>query len=73
VDHDVKPPLVRIEEALREIAVLLVALSPLDVAFGPERAGAMSNLLIFLGAGATLFGAVLLAERRRHNVSTSHK
>ena len=73
VAHDCTPPIVRVEEALREIGILLIALSPLDVAFGPERGDASSNLLIFFVAGATLFSVALLLERRRRDVPTSHQ
>ena len=61
---DIKRPLERIEEAVREIGVLLIALAPLDMAFSGNDVG-LSRLLIFLGLGATLFVMSLALERRR--------
>jgi len=58
---DYKSARVRIEDAIREIGVLLIALAPLDAAFA-ER-GALSKLLIFLLIGGTLFSIALWLER----------
>ena len=55
----------RIEEALREIATLFVALAPLDVALGGDRPHGITYGLIFVAGGVILFMSVLLAERRR--------
>jgi hypothetical protein len=41
----------RIEDALREIAVLFIALSPLDVKLGEHRANAVRHGLIFVTGG----------------------
>jgi hypothetical protein len=55
----------RILEAMREIAVLLLAFAPLDVALTPSpiRRSA-GTLLIFLGLGVFLFAATLVFEWR---------
>lgn len=55
----------RIEEALREVAILFVALAPLDVALGADRPHGFTYGLIFVGGGVILFVLVLLVERRR--------
>ena len=55
----------RIEEALREIAVLFIALAPLDVFLGEDRAHAVRNGLIFVGVGLMIFVMVLYVERKR--------
>jgi hypothetical protein len=68
VNDDIKSPRVRIEEAVREIGVLLVALAPLDAAFSPDAHKARSNLLLFITVGVTLFLLALVMERRRSNV-----
>ena len=67
---DAKPPIERIEEALREIGVLLVALAPLDAAFDSAPGSTLTDLLLFLTAGATLFVIALLLERRRRDVKS---
>jgi hypothetical protein len=59
----------RIEDAMREIGVLLIAFCPLDAALieNPDRS--LRFLLFFLAAGASLFtGALVLERRRRHDV-----
>ena len=40
----------RIEEALREVAILFVALAPLDVALGADRRNGFAYGLIFMAA-----------------------
>ena len=55
----------RIEEAMREIGVLLMAFTPLDAAFTPgARMG--GRWLLFLSIGILLFVTALLMERRRN-------
>ena len=58
----------RILEAMREIGVLLLAFTPLDIALNPssvrDSAGA---LLLFIGVGLFLFGAALVFEWRRND------
>lgn len=54
-----------IEEALREIAILFVALAPLDVFLGEGREHAVRNGLIFVGMGVIMFVVALITERRR--------
>jgi hypothetical protein len=68
VSEDIKTPVVRIEEAVREIGVLLMALAPLDSAFSPNFATAVPMLLLFVALGATLFSYALWLERRRRDV-----
>ena len=57
----------RIEDALREIAVLFIALAPLDVVLGEHRANAVRDGLIFVTGGLILFVIALRMERRRSN------
>ena len=57
----------RVEEAVREIAVLFIALAPLDVALGADASGAVTVGLIFVGIGVILFAWTLLNERRRRD------
>ena len=57
----------RIEEALREIAVLFIALAPLDVFFGEGTPNALRNGLIFVGVGLMMFLVALFVERKRLN------
>jgi hypothetical protein len=54
----------RIEEAMREIGVLLVAFTPLDAAFTPG-AQMGGRWLLFLLIGILLFAMALLMERIR--------
>jgi len=54
----------RIEEAMREIGVLLIAFAPLDTAFAGGRPAVGWALLFFL-AGLFLFGVALRMERSR--------
>jgi hypothetical protein len=55
----------RIEEALREIAVLFIALAPLDVFLAEGTARAVRNGLIFVGVGLMIFVLTLFVERKR--------
>ena len=55
----------RIEEALREIAVLFIALAPLDVFLGEDRAHAVRNGFVFVGIGVFMLAVGLFVERRR--------
>jgi hypothetical protein len=55
----------RIEESVREIATLFVALAPLDVVLGADRPHAFGYGLIFMLIGVTLFVSAVLTERRR--------
>ena len=55
----------RIEDAMREIAVLFVALAPLDVVLGASRPRAFTYGLIFVAIGVILFAWALFIERRR--------
>jgi hypothetical protein len=57
----------RIEEALREIAILFVALAPLDVFLGDHPVNAIRNGLIFVAGGLILFVMALHIEKRRLN------
>jgi hypothetical protein len=59
----------RVEEALREIAVLFIALAPLDVFLGEDPAHAAANGFAFVTLGLSLFVAALYVERRRLNAS----
>jgi hypothetical protein len=59
----------RIEEALREIGVLIVALTPLDAAFTPENRDLRQRALSFVLIGILFFVAALLMERRRFRAS----
>ena len=55
----------RIEEALREIAVLFIALAPLDVFLIEGRPTAIRNGLIFVAVGLMMFVIALVMERKR--------
>ena len=57
----------RIEEAVREIAVLFVALAPLDVFLGEDPAHAVRNGLIFVGMGVIMFAGAVLTEGKRRD------
>ena len=61
----VKTVIERIEDLLREVATLFVALAPLDVALGADRPHAFSYGLIFVAFGVTLFVLTLFLERKR--------
>lgn len=64
---DQNAPIERIEDAFREIAVLFIALAPLDVALGAHGLEAVATGLIFVGIGIILFAGTLINERRRHD------
>jgi len=53
------------EEALREIAVLFIALAPLDVVLGVDRPHAFRNGLIFVIIGVILLAGAFYLEGRR--------
>lgn len=55
----------RLEEAMREVGVLLIAFSPLDFALNRHRRGDVNALLIFFCLGTSLFTGALVSERRR--------
>jgi hypothetical protein len=55
----------RIEEALREIAVLFIALAALDVFLGEDPERALGNGLAFVVLGLFLFALAVYIERRR--------
>jgi peptidoglycan/LPS O-acetylase OafA/YrhL len=55
----------RVEEAAREIGVLLIAFAPLDVALNDARPFRWWILLLFLSLGLLFFVCALVAERRR--------
>ena len=56
----------RVEEALREIGVLLLAFGPLDSAVTVAQGGQRPGLiLIFVGLGLCFFTGSLAMERRR--------
>ena len=57
----------RVEEAVREVATLFVALAPLDVVLGAEQPRAFGYGLIFMGIGVTLFLLALYSEGIRLN------
>jgi hypothetical protein len=55
----------RVEDAIREIGVLLIAFAPLDVALNRHVGGDFTYLLLFLGLGEFLFVGALILERIR--------
>ncbi len=55
----------RIEEALGEIAVLFIALAPLDVFLGEDPERALGNGLAFVVLGIFVFALAVYIERRR--------
>ena len=55
----------RVEDALREVTILFVALAPLDVALGSREPHAFTFGLISVAGGVILFVLALLLERRR--------
>ena len=59
-----RPPRERIEEAMREIGVLLMTFAPLDTAVSSDASRA--ELLIFFGSGLILFVLALTLEGKRH-------
>ena len=62
---EVKVARERLEEAIREIAILFIALSPLDMSVNAENPRALRWLVILLGVGVTLFMSALALERMR--------
>jgi hypothetical protein len=58
-----RPILERIEDAMREIATLILALIPLDAVFTPAYQA--RSVLLLSGFGLLLFITTLLMERRR--------
>ena len=54
----------RVEEAAREIGVLLIAFAPLDLAFSDARAR-YSAAVLFFTIGVLLFVTAIWLERRR--------
>ena len=61
----------RVEEALREIAILFIALAPLDVFLSENPAHGAANGFAFMTLGVSLFVVALYIERKRLNVSGS--
>jgi|SRR5579859_1050045 len=61
--HRVTTVAERIEDALREIGVLLIAFAPLDAVLAEP--GRIARLLLFSCLGIFLFIAAVLLERRR--------
>ena len=57
----------RIEEAVREVATLFIALAPLDVILGGGATHGYRDGLIFIAIGVFLFIVVLITEDRRSN------
>ena len=60
-----RPVLERIEEAMREIGVLMLAFAPLDAAFAVESRDVVAVALTLTCVGIVLFALALLMERRR--------
>jgi uncharacterized membrane protein YgdD (TMEM256/DUF423 family) len=57
----------RIEEAVREIAILFIALAPLDVFLSASHSETLRNGLIFVIVGVMMFTGALFTERKRRN------
>lgn len=53
----------RIQDTMREVATLLIAFAPLDVALQGSN-GSRRVLLFFLGLGGVLYGGALILEWR---------
>lgn len=60
-----KTAIERIEDAIREIATLLIALAPLDAVLAADRSQAVIYGLIFEAIGVSLFALALFLERKR--------
>ena len=60
-----RPVFERIEDAMREIGVLILALTPLDATFTPELDYRRRSVLLLLIAGTSFFVGALLMEQRR--------
>ena len=55
----------RLEEAAREVGVLLFAFAPLDAALNETREFRGRVMLLFLALGVAFFVGALVAEHRR--------
>jgi len=55
----------RVEHAMREVGILLIAFAPLDAAFSGDRPFVIALVLLFLGIGASLFTGAIMLERGR--------
>ena len=55
----------RVEEASREIGILLLVFIPIDFVLSADTPARRAWLLIFLGLGALLLAAALVFEYRR--------
>ena len=62
---DTRPVSERIEEAAREVGILLIAFAPMDAAVNAAQGQKTGSLLFFVVAGLCLFSGALLMERRR--------
>jgi hypothetical protein len=58
----------RVEEALREIGVLLITFAPLDAALVWDTPGHRTGPLIFLAIGVIVFAVSVYLESRREHV-----
>jgi hypothetical protein len=59
----------RLEEAAREIGVLLMAFAPLDVALTDRPSTRWTPLLLFFVTGVLFLGGALASERRRQRAA----
>ena len=59
----------RLEEALREIGVLLLAFTPLDATLNRAPGQPRGAILYFVAIGLCLFGVAILMEHRRRKGS----
>jgi hypothetical protein len=57
----------RIEEGVREIGMLTVALAPLDAAFAANPRDRIPATLLLLAYGIVFFVAAVILEERRTN------
>ena len=55
---------IRLEEAAREVGVLLIAFAPLDMAF-TDRRSSFGTAALFFAIGALCFTVALVSEKRR--------
>ena len=55
----------RIDDLIREIGTLIVALTPLDLGFSTEVEGKILTALLLSQLGLFLFGVALVIEHRR--------
>ena len=65
VPSDTKPVPERVEEALREIGVLLLTFAPLDTAVSVAQGQKVGSILFFAVVGLCFFSVALLMERHR--------